>query len=208
MLIRNYSESKKFKLLREVSQLHDPSIGPWAYDTWQLLNEKYFNGELKVGPIVWGLTVHGTAVGYYTEEINKITLHPSILKPFSRAWRCEGLLGEKMAEDILLHEMVHQNIFQVFNLTRFEHGQCHNFGPWCDEINRLNPMMELQGKATMSTKRRVKVGENGSRKVIWIPQDDGTLTKKQLCSWPNSLRPIGYYETTRKEKLVSIIKMF
>ena len=66
MLIRNYSESKKFKLLREVSQLHDPSVGPWAYDTWQLFNQKYFNGELKVGPIVWGLTVHGTAVGYYT----------------------------------------------------------------------------------------------------------------------------------------------
>ena len=48
MLIRNYNESKKFKLLREVSELYNPHVGPWTYDVWQTLNQKCFNGELKV----------------------------------------------------------------------------------------------------------------------------------------------------------------
>lgn len=207
MLSSNYSESERFELLRQVAELYDPLVWSWAYDTWKILNEKYFNGELKVGPIEWGLTEHGRSLGRYTAVVNKITLHTSLLKPHSSAWNYTGLLGERMAEDVILHEMLHQSIFQKLRTTRDEKGRCHNYQPWCDEINRLNPLLGLPGIATISKQRRIKEkGIKGNGKAKWMPSGDGTLTLKELSSWPHSLRPEGYYEASCKEMLERRIK--
>jgi hypothetical protein len=201
---RNYTESEKFQLLREVAQLYYPSVGPWTFDTWKDLNQKYFNGELKVGPIEWGLTKHGHALGYYSQQTNKITLHPSLLKPNSTAWECGGLLGEKMAEDVILHEMLHQHLYQQFGPVK---NMGHNSPFWCDEVNRLNPLLGIDGKATVTKQRRVKEqGAKGNGKVKWMPSGDGVLTRKQLSSYPHSLRPTGFYEASCREMLERMIK--
>ena len=201
---RNYTEAERFQLLREVAELYYPLVGPWTFDTWKDLNQKYFNGELKVGPIEWGLTKHGHALGYYSQQTNKITLHPSLLKPHSRAWEYGGLLGERMAEDVILHEMLHQHLYQEFGPITNKKG--HNTQLWCDEINRLNLLLGLDGKATISKQRRVKgEGAKGVGKVKWMPFGDGTLTLNQLSSWPHSLRPTGYYEASCKEMLDKMI---
>ena len=207
MMDTHYSESDRFQLLRQVAELYDPLVWPWAYDTWKSLNETYFNGELKVGPIQWGLTEHGHSLGHYTPSVNKITLHTSLLKPYSNAWNYDGLLGERMAEDVILHEMLHQSIYQTIGTTRNEKGQCHNYQPWCDEINRLNPMLGLPGKATIIKQRRIKEeGVKGNGKVTWMPSGDGTLTLKQLSTWPHSLRSNGYYEISCKDMLERMVK--
>jgi hypothetical protein len=200
---RKYSESERFNLLREVAELYDPKVWPWAYDTWRALNNKYFIRGLKVGPIAWGLTDFGHSLGHYTPQVNKITLHSSLLEPSSGAWGYGGLLGERMAEDVLLHEMLHQSIQQKLGFIRDKKGQCHNFQPWCDEINRLNPIIGLEGKATIIKQRRVREpGQaTGKGRVVWAPSNDGTLTRKQLSTWPYSLRPAGYYEESCLEML-------
>jgi hypothetical protein len=200
------SETERFLLLREVAELYDPKVWPWAYDTWQSLKGKYFPGNLEVGPIEWGLTEWGGCLGYFTPEVNKITLHKSLLDPCSRAWGYRGLLGERMTEDVMLHEMLHQKIFQELGYCADKFG-CHNFEPWCDEINRLNPLLGLEGKATVSRQRRIKEPEKkGNGKVKWMPTGDGTMTLKQLATWPHSLRPEGYYEESCREMLENMMK--
>ncbi len=202
-----YSEDDRFSLLREVAVIYDPKVWPWAYDTWKSLNGKYFGGALKVGPIQWGLTEWGHFLGSYTPEVNKITLHTSLIEPLSRAWNMRGLLGERMTEDVILHEMVHQKIQQKLGYCDGKFG-CHNFQPWCDEINRLNPLLGLQGKATMCRQRRVKgAGQTtGNGTVKWMPTDNGNFTLKQLASWPHGLRPKGYYEESCQEMLDKLMK--
>ncbi len=208
IMLTNYSESERFQLLRQVAELYDPLVWPWAYDTWKLLNDKYFNGELKVGPIQWGLTEHGHFLGHYTPSVNKITLHTSLLKPDSIAWNYAGLLGERMAEDVILHEMLHQNIYQKLGTIWDNKNRSHNFQPWCDEINRLNPLMGLPGKATLIKQRRIKEeGVKGNGKAKWLPSGDGTLSLKQLSTWPHPLRSSGYYEISCKEMLERMVKV-
>ena len=204
---RNYTEAERFELLYEVAELYDPIVWPWAYDRWQDLNQKYFGGLLKVGPIQWGLTEHGHFLGSYLQDTNKITLHTSLIQPQSSAWGSRGLLGERMAEDVILHEMIHQHIYQTLGTTRDNKGQCHNFEPWCDEINRLNPLLGLDGKATVTKQKRVKEeGAKGNGRVTWVRSGDGTLTRKQLSSYPHSLRPREYYEASCQEMLARMMK--
>ena len=69
----------------------------------------------------------------------------------------------------------------------------------CDEINRLNPILGLEGKATMCRHRRVEKENQTKGKVWWIFTGDGTLSPRELGSWPHSLRPEGYYEKSCKE---------
>ena len=205
MLIRNYNESKKFKLFREMSELYNPHVGSWTYDVWQTLNQKCFNGELKVGPIEWGLTSHGRAAGYFTEEINKITLHKSLLKPHSTAWNCFGLLGERLTEGVILHEMVHQKIYQKLGVTRFEKGECHNFQPWCDEVNRINLLLGFEGRASIIKPQKVReLGARSKVVIKMVPVEEGALTLKQLTNWPHSLKLVDYYRESPNELIKKI----
>ena len=195
-LHQDYSEDDRFSLLRQVAELYDPKVWPWAYDTWKKLNQKYFYSILKVGPIGFGLTEWGGCLGYFCPDTNKVIIHTSLIDPGSGAWGKRGLLGERMTEDVILHEMLHQSIQQRLGYTRDEKDQCHNFQPWCDEINRLNPMLGLEGKATIIKQRRIKApGQTkGIGRVTWMPTGNGTLTRRQLSSWPHTLRPREYYE--------------
>jgi hypothetical protein len=204
-----HTETELFHLLRIVAEHYDPEVWPWAYDTWLSLNKTYFSGELGVGPIQWGLTEWGGYYGCYQPDINKITLHTSLIKPYSGAWNRRGLLGERFTEDVILHEMLHQHIQQALGYIRNEKGECHNFQPWCDEINRLNPLLGLEGKATLIKQRRVKEpGQTkGNGKVKWMPTGEGTLMWKELSSWPHCLRPDGYYEESCREMLENMKKL-
>jgi hypothetical protein len=199
-LIVSKSETERFLLLREVAELYDPKVWPWAYDTWQSLNIKCFDGNLRVGPIAWGLTEWGGFYGCYSVDVNKITLHSSLIKPYSHAWNKRGLLGERFTEDVILHEMLHQKIQQELGYCDGKFG-CHNFQPWCDEINRLNPILGLEGTATMCKQRRVREEGQTRGKVRWMPTGDGTLSLRELSSWPHTIRPEGYYEKSCREML-------
>jgi hypothetical protein len=201
------TEDGRFEALRKISEFYNPVIGPWVYDTWKTLNEKYFGGSLRVGSIVWGLTEWSGSLGYFTPSQNKITLHRSLINPQSEACGTRELLCERMTEDVILHEMLHQKLFQELGYCADKFG-CHNFQPWCDEINRMNPLLGLEGKATVNKQRRIKEAaqNKGSGKAKWMPSEDGTMTRTQIATWPHSLRQREYYETSCHEILNSIVK--
>jgi hypothetical protein len=161
--------------------------GTWTADTWTRLNVAHFAGQLRYHGIVFGLTPHGHRFGPTSNPDGRITLHPALLDPRGNAWRISDKLGERYAEDVLLHEMVHVTLFAagVGNERKDPH---HNTDEWCAEIVRITPTPGLPPiKAAPVEPRRV----DGS--VARIPLD-GHLTRDQIARWPHSIRPAGWYD--------------
>ena len=189
------------ELLKKAARISDLGCNEWAYEKWEELNRAHFDNRLKVGAIHWGLTPHGHALGFYNATSNQITLHLSLMSPKGDAWGMSHLLGEKFALDVLLHEMIHQSNRQ----QGYDGKDAHNCEPWCQEINRIAPALGLKPNAAPIRQRRIKEpGQTeGNGKVTWVVQP-GMMTRKELASWPHSVRPDGYYEKEAERLLATV----
>jgi hypothetical protein len=182
-----------FEILKRAAEIADGKYGTWAYDTWEVFNNRYFGGELIVGGINWGLTPHGGSLGYFELWRNSITLHISLIDPEGRnPWRQGHLMGERMAGDVLVHEMMHQSIQQRGgDPSKF----AHNSPLWCAEINRMIPLLGITTElvARPIKQRRVKdwIGK-GNGHVAWVV-NPGEMERDQLSRFPHSLRGDDYY---------------
>lgn len=156
--------------------------GQWVQDTWVSHNEAYFGSRLTPLPILFGLTPHGGCLGHYSHG-KSITLHTSLLRRDSDAWQLTGLLGERYASDVLLHEMVHQRLWEI----GYRGAESHECAEWCDEITRISPLIGLDCKAKLIKRKRV------DGRQLRIP-DAGYMTQAQISTWPHSMRPRNYYE--------------
>jgi len=185
---------KTFENYKEASTLFFGELGSWVYDTWDSHNEKYFNSELLPGVIVFGLTPHGHALGRYHGSMNMITLHKSLVEPKSDAPWLIANLSKIYASDVLLHEMIHQAIYHKHGHDG--HGiSSHNNIYWVSEILRISQLLGLSGvKVEVVKQKRVKeAGATGEGKVTWFVPD-GHLTRKQMSTWPHTIRPDGFYD--------------
>ena len=181
-----------FEILREASELSHPGYGAWLFDTWATHNELYFGGQLEVIPIIWGLLPHGAAYGLFSSFPRRITLHLSLVKPSSNAWGLGKVLGTKFASDVLLHEMMHQHIFERDG----KQSEGHNTQQWADEVNRIAPLLGLLANAQPVKQKRIKTkGSTGNGKVTWVA-GGGKMLRLDMATWPHSQRPTGYYENT------------
>ncbi len=193
------SQSKgKLEILKTAADISDWGYGRWAYEQWEIFNEQYWDGSLEPGGIFWGLTAHGQSLSSYESWRNAITLHKALVEPASNAWGRGKLLGKKFAADVLLHEMIHQALFQQGKVC----PQSHNCEAWCDEINRLIPLMGIETSliARPVKQRRIKVESVGvdgklttKSKVTWEPRP-GFMPRSMIANFPHSLRSHSYYE--------------
>ncbi|MCC6335542.1 MAG: hypothetical protein IT380_16315 [Myxococcales bacterium] len=96
--------------------------------------------------------------------------------------------------DVLLHEMMHQSIDQHADERDVDTGgtSSHNCAAWVAEVNRLSPLLGLKRKTEVIRQRRV----NG--RVTWAAREEGSLTMRELATWPYCLRPDGYYRARAK----------
>lgn len=174
----------------------------WAYDEWERLNHAYFDNTLEVGQITWGLTAYGRCIGLHSGWRNHITLHQSLIER-DENWQ-GGIRGrERIASDVLLHEMIHQSIHQ-----RLGHSGCgdntggctsHNNAEWVSEINRIAPLLDLPANAAVIKQKRVKApGASGKGKVVWYVEP-GKMDRGQLSQFPHCMRPAGYYQNVPYE---------
>lgn len=163
-----------FDFYRQAAHAFYGELGTWAYDTWAELNTMYFEGRNLPGPITWELTPYGAANGLYWPEQNKIHLHTKFL-------RTPDEVPKEQAYYVLLHEMIHQRIQQLYGDIR-NGGTSHNNKHWVAEVNRIAPLMGLDVKATIITQRRV----NGIRTRDWVI-DEGYLSNEQLARFPYSV---------------------
>ena len=184
-------QQKTFDILRTASELAHPQYGAWLYDTWAIHNDDYFDNELHVIPIHFGLTPHGAKLGLCSnqEPLRRITIHQSLLEPSSdKPWQLLTL-GERFASDVLLHEMIHQVIFQRHGHDGNVEGQgnsSHNNTFWCAEVNRIAPMLGLPANAALTRRKRI------DGKPKWVV-DDGMMTRGELSSWPHSATSEAFY---------------
>jgi hypothetical protein len=198
------SAEEALAILKAAADISDWGYGRWAYEKWELFNYLYFDGALQPGGIVWGLTPHGHSLGYYEPWRNCITLHTSLVKPAGRdPWGMGNLTGERLAADVLLHEMMHQAIHQRGGDPS---RNIHNSEIWSAEINRLIPLLKIETKLIAKPVRQQRVREPGQKtgngKVKWIVED-GCMNRAQLSTFPHSLRPVTYYETSSEQLLKS-----
>jgi hypothetical protein len=194
-----YDVERKLNILKQSADISDWGYGRWAYEKWQEFNEKYWECKLNPGAIFWGLTPHGHDFGYYEFSRNAITLHSSLLRPKSNAWRMVGLLGERFAEDVLLHVMLHQANMQI---QMKDDRESHNCQSWCEEINRLVPLLGINTRGLIAAPVRQRRVDG---KVTWKPRP-GFMSRKEISGFPHSLRPKEYYEQETWELLEQIKK--
>jgi hypothetical protein len=143
--------------------------GVWAYDTYTFINERYFFGLLPWPHIIWGLTPHGRCLALTAGGVEPdgalapplLLLHYSILggtekrDPWRKSFHLDpSYLGPALAFDVLLHECIHVYI-------RYCRGggsgpTSHNDPKWVAEVNRLAPLLGMQGvQAGLSKVKRV-----------------------------------------------------
>lgn len=107
-------------------------------------------------------------------------------------WEIGCLLGDRLAEDVLLHEMTHQYLYQIKN---YKGKTSHNCEEWCEEIIRIAKLMKIEIKALPVKQKRVKQPgqKTGNGKVMWFVEN-GHLTRQEISNFPHSIRPDGFYE--------------
>jgi hypothetical protein len=179
---------ERYKELKAAGETFFGKFGTWSYETWLELNKTFFDETLKPGPIVWGLTAYGHYLGSYSlGGRNTITLHTSLISPSTSApWKI-SYLGKRFASDVLLHEMMHQHLYQK-KPNGYADETDHNNEAWCSEVNRIGELLGLDmPKAKVVKQKRVK------GKVVWYVEP-GCMSRKDCASFPHPQRPRGYYE--------------
>jgi SprT-like family len=148
--------------------------GAFAVDEYQRLNEKLFARELPPVPIVVGITAYGRCLGLTRGEgdwaggLPRITLASNLFRE-----------GEAQVRDVLTHEMIHVKLILAGLDAQ------HNGNPWCEEIERLSPLVIGRGVQAKPVHPRRVDGRNRRLPL------EGHLTRKELAGWPQALRDPG-----------------
>lgn len=161
-------------------------IGAWAYDEWKKLNAEFFESRNQLGPIYWVSITENRSLGCYSFPENIIYLHKGMVRPRyptnNAQWGFENL-NQKLASDVLLHEMIHQMIHQSGG---WEGDNSHNNERFVGEVNRIAELLGLDVAAEViknaDTDRKPK-SRDGS----------GCMTIVELYNFPYSARPYEYY---------------
>jgi hypothetical protein len=165
---------KQLAALREVHRFLYPELAD-PYEAFDRLNKLSFDAELPTLPIERGLMQYGKCLGQTSCHL----VPPRIAIGTYRPNR-----DPQFHDDVLVHEMLHGW------LAMNGQNPQHNFWPWCQEIERITPLLGL---------RPIKAGPVNPRKVDGISvrmSKAGFLTRKQIAGWPHSLRG-GKRVTTR-----------
>lgn len=99
-----------------------------------------------------------------------------------------------MVADTLVHEMIHAAL-----MFRGE-DPSHNAGPWCRFITDLSPdvlgrEITAQPVGTRRVPNPARESDPAVPKTIVVRKaEPGALTQAELATWPQSVRPAGYYE--------------
>lgn len=161
-------------------------LGVWAYDEWHSHNENYFMGQSSPGEIDWVEVAGNQSMGFFSPKENRIFLFRGLVRPrypVPMAKWCLENLNRRMASDVLLHEMIHQNIHQ----TGGWEGECsHNNRRFIDEVNRI---AELLGMKVFA--RLIEPGSKAGAKGLRA--EPGCMTLGEIENFPYSKRPRGYY---------------
>jgi hypothetical protein len=170
------------------------AVEAWALQAFDLINTRYFQGELPTAEIVWGLTPYGRCWGRTSPggATPTILLHPALLGGrTSNPWGVDSAwLGPAFAFDVLLHECVH--LSQHHRLGGVTGATSHNDRAWIAEVNRLIPWLGLRGEAGRSQTIRVPCAgpltKRGKQPTKVVRRSQGDLPHRAIATFPYGLR--------------------
>jgi hypothetical protein len=180
--------------------------GEFAADEFMRLNREHFAGSVPPLPIVIGITAYGHCLaltrGYSTPRISLgselFNGSRARLDPNGRPVRGRIQGGPLTVSDTLIHETLH-----AFLMLRGEEP-AHNAEPWCRMITELSQDLGVQeikaqpvGTKRIPNPARDTDPKAPKTKVVRRPEP-GYLTQDQLASWPDSIRPAGYYDSQER----------
>jgi hypothetical protein len=184
-----------------IARHYDGPRGVWAYAAFDALNAAFFDGRLATPRIQWAITPHGGCLGLTARASHPVvTLHPSILGGTEKAnpWGIPPeWLGIAYAFDVLLHEAVHVAQHQLYG--GISGPMSHNDPGWIAEVNRIAPLIGLEGvEAGRSRLKRVPIEGGSATKVVRV--SEGNLPHKVVSRFPYMARFFfgtadGYYRT-------------
>lgn len=147
------------------------SLGETVVANWQVLNTRYFASQLQPAPIQLVETLaygrgRGNFIYGWTDDAGRHT------------GRCLVLAALRANNGSLLHEMIHQFIYEVLN-----EDPRHTSPDWRREIMRLHLTITGQGiwcGAPVLVRQGKKVFRNN------LADETGriSLTQKQIAEWP------------------------
>jgi hypothetical protein len=182
-----------------VAEHYHGKRGVWAYNLYTAINDAFFQGELPWPHISWALTPHGACLGYAatTGRPPVIVLHPSVLGGTQKEnpWGYPpSWLGERFAFDLLLHEAIHVSVEHRLGGWKDKGKTSHNNAPWVAEVNRLAPLLGLDGvQAGQSKLARVPIEDAPRTKRGKLPTrvqrvTDGNVPYAAVATFPRGVR--------------------
>lgn len=170
--------------------------GRWAYASFDVINERYFDGELSTPWIQWAITPHSACLGstgVRRDAVPVITLHPSILGGTEKKdpWEVPARhLGRAYAFDVLVHELMHVAVVLHRGHVTKPGETSHNNPAWIAEVNRIAPLLGF-GDLKAGRSRVVREGQRVFRAC------DGDVPFRAASGFPQSYRKhlnaLGYY---------------
>jgi hypothetical protein len=155
--------------------------GHFAYAALEWAQQHLYEDRLPLPLMQWALTPYGHCLGFtsYKQTDAVITLHP-------RIWRA----GPMYTLDVIVHELLHVYIRWTLGHRSAIGNSSHDNAIWASEVMRLSPRLGLPAvRASRTVRRRA-----GKHLLRVMP--DGCISRDQLATWPHSLRPTGFYQTS------------
>lgn len=186
------------------------------YQIHRKLNKLYFSGKLKTIDIKIVVTAYGKASGVYSPEMQSIGIFVRVFRPKYYYYGCS-----KFLEDILLHEMIHQNIEESEELKKIYLEESnnrktdHNCKAWIGEIQRISKLIECKdfnvSRYIQKNVPKEFLPEGSKKKNVDIPEElinealdysnlkdsissNNYLLWDEIKSFPHSVRLKGYYK--------------
>jgi hypothetical protein len=191
------------KALDLVADYYNPRFGRWAYRAFDAINSTFFDGRLPRPLIQWALTPHGHCLGLTRAKFNEpygpiITLHPSIMAPNAGQdetgpWDVDWQwFGPLYAFDVLIHESIHVAQHAIHGPDDWRESS-HNCPSWIAEVNRLAPMLGLEGvHAGRNRLKRVpipgQVTKTGKTATKVQRVDEGNVPLSAYSRFPDGVR--------------------
>lgn len=198
---------------RDVASHYFGRKGVWAYECFDWINERLYDGNLPQPLILWGLTAHGGCLGFTMADPERvrpvIQLHPSLLGSTAEngAWGFgQDLLGPAFAFDTLIHECIHVWVEHILCRDHRDGTSSHNNPAWVKEINRVAPLLGITGlNAAMSKTKRVANPDRPRGKTRVIRTTDGNVPFEAVSGFPRSVRVLrGQSDYYRQPPVVSL----
>jgi hypothetical protein len=186
--------SRRSALAREAEERY-PGAGWMIYQWWREWNEALLGRQMETCAILFETVSNGCRFGRWESQDASIIIDRSLLHKHGKVWRLyHEDLGRKFAQDVLLHQMVHQYIDTVRNAPESPNreptvSQGHDNQQWIAEINRLTETLGLGP-------RRAAVQETHPTDTI-IDSAEGPpdpLSDAERTLWPYLIRENGYYQ--------------